>query len=1240
MSHDKPTQVQQVCQSDLLEARPSEDREQRDRNRQLQGEIDLLKLDNHKQAVLLASAERLVRDLEQGFQSLRDSLSMRVGFLVMNSLRSVRGVLSLPFRLLRLVGSLRDRGDGSIVYPVRIPEHWFSAEVRAELGRFYQDLERADPKALQKVRGPEGRQGASTRFAELPRQLAEVRMAAIMDQFTYSAFSECCQVTQLTAEEWRREIAAARPHLLFIESAWEGKNNSWQRKISHGSPELQALTSYCRSVGIPVVFWSKEDPVHFRTFLPVARMADVVFTTDIDCVQHYRRELGHQRCYLLPFATQPSAHNPIEQYERKRGFCFAGSYYLRYPVRQRDFAELIDATSKLEAVDIYDRNFGKEHPNYLFPERYKPLIVGGLPFDQIDLAYKGYDFGININTVKHSQSMFARRVFDLIASNTVVVSNYSRGLRLMFGDLVVASDNAGELERRLLPLLQDPAKRRRHRLVGLRKVLLQHTYDRRLAFVLEKTFGHAPATREHRIVVLARAGNDDELDALLAAFRRQSWPNKRLVLTFRNGYQPELSPVGEDVEVLSSRSAEAITIEAVAGSARVTALRVDDYYGVNYLTDLALGFAYAGMPSVGKVAHYAMVDGVIRIHADGAQYRPSPVATLGRCMFADASSLASMSVSSFLDGVSEGKNLAVECLALDEFNYCSGAALTDCADLDVDQLTDVDPGMDIDQLMALVDRTNRSDAATATGSINDASEGLPGLDATALSAGLGALPSTYLTAALESSDLVIRSTLPKHKHVYSYLPDELAPSAMQMTDIARLNLVVDRSEGLDLVLVYKHVDGGKISHSIVRSGSNVTVTVPPGTHSVQVGIKITGSGDFRIRRLAFAHVPLSVDAIVPRSRSLLLAKNYPSYEDLYKHAFVHKRVVEYRRLGSDVDVFRLGKDGLSFYEFEGIDVISGQADHLRAMLRSGDYDNVLVHFLDEKMWEVLQEFVSRVRVFVWVHGAEIQSASRRRFDHVDEATSRRAEALGERRMQFWRRIFAEDHPNLRLIFVSEWFARDVMEDVGVRLDPSRYHVIHNFIDTDLFAFSPKPDEQRMNVLSIRPFESAKYANDLSVATVLALRDKPYFSRLRFHFVGDGRLFDETVAPLAGLDNVIVQRRFMRQGEIAALHRNYGVFLCPTRMDAQGVSRDEAMSSGLVPVTTRITAVPEFVDDDSGILAPPEDVQELANAIDRLYSNPELFQQLSKAASARVKQQSGLDSTIRREVALFDRRKAG
>jgi glycosyltransferase involved in cell wall biosynthesis len=35
---------------------------------------------------------------------------------------------------------------------------------------------------------------------------------------------------------------------------------------------------------------------------------------------------------------------------------------------------------------------------------------------------------------------------------------------------------------------------------------------------------------------------------------------------------------------------------------------------------------------------------------------------------------------------------------------------------------------------------------------------------------------------------------------------------------------------------------------------------------------------------------------------------------------------------------------------------------------------------------------------------------------------------------------------------------------------------------------------------------------------------------------------------------------------------------PSRTDTQGVSRDEAMSSGLVPVTNAVAAIPEFVDD--------------------------------------------------------------
>ena len=73
----------------------------------------------------------------------------------------------------------------------------------------------------------------------------------------------------------------------------------------------------------------------------------------------------------------------------------------------------IGALSGFKPFDIYDRNFGKNDPNYQFPKAYQPFIVGSLPFSEIDKAYKGYHYAINLNSIKQSQTMFARRVFEL-----------------------------------------------------------------------------------------------------------------------------------------------------------------------------------------------------------------------------------------------------------------------------------------------------------------------------------------------------------------------------------------------------------------------------------------------------------------------------------------------------------------------------------------------------------------------------------------------------------------------------------------------------------------------------------------------------------------------------------------------------------------------------------------------------------------------------------------------------------
>ena len=92
------------------------------------------------------------------------------------------------------------------------------------------------------------------------------------------------------------------------------------------------------------------------------------------------------------------------------------------------------------------------------------------------------------------------------------------------------------------------------------------------------------------------------------------------------------------------------------------------------------------------------------------------------------------------------------------------------------------------------------------------------------------------------------------------------------------------------------------------------------------------------------------------------------------------------------------------------------------------------------------------------------------------------------------------------------------------------------------------------------------------------------------------------------------------------------------MDTQGVSRDEAMSSGLVPVANAVAAIPEFVNEDCGILAPAEDAVAVAEGILKLVRNPELFMQMSQNAAEHVRNKTSQKYTINKEVDLIKSRR--
>lgn len=1063
--------------------------------------------------------------------------------------------------------------------------------------------------------------GLSASFAA-----GKLRVAAVMDEFTYHSYAPECDICQLTPENAVSELAAFRPELLFIESAWRGKDDLWGSKVGHKAQELIQVVDWCRQRNIPTVFWNKEDPIHFETFLSTAKLFDFVFTTDIDCIHRYKAALGHENVYLLPFACQPLSNNPIEKFERKDAFCFAGAYYVRYPDRTRDLGNFMTALAEHKPVEIYDRNFGKSDPNYQFPSEYQPFIVGNLPFDQIDKAYKGYRYAINLNSIKQSQSMFARRVFELLASNTITVSNFSRGVRLVFGDLVFTTDNGAEIVRRIRALGGD-ANVRKFRLAGLRKVMSDHTYEDRLAYIVSKVTREPSENLLPQVVATAFARNDQEFSAITASCAAQTYSNQRLIIVVPDDFTPTAVPA--KTRVVTSANAASIMLEEIARPGELIAsINPTDYYGPNYLLDLVLATRYSAATAIGKSARYEMIEeGQIQLVAPDTQYRAvSKLAARSSVVRSDF--VARRQLGAWVAEAANAELHADEMQSIDEFNYCKNAGLVADAAvaMTVGDLQDLDKGIPAAEMIARAERIAPEQVEV---------DEVPVLTGAALAECFKPQANRGYALAVSENVLEVNSSLADGKHEYLYAATDFLPADLGFSD--KVRIYFDVTPGLNLQLVLRFLDATKtpIETHVKTANRNHESLIPVGTEWIKFGLRIYGGGTASIVSLVLGERSITPGEVIGRAEHLVLTNHYPSYDELYRNGFLHTRVAAYAERGVRLDVFRLRKDApLSYHEFQDIDVITGSQEALDRLLSDGRYKTILVHFLDEPMWEVLKHYVDKIRVIVWIHGADIQPWERRAFNYSTDDERAIASRASDKRMAFWKGLLSNLPKNLKLVFVSKQFAESVMEDLGFRLPSDTYEIVHNPINTELFSYEAKPVEQRKKILSVRPYATRMYANDVAVKTILALSQKPFFEELEFRLIGDGKLFDEVLAPVRNFANVRIERRFLSHREIADLHKDYGLFLCPTRWDSQGVSKDEAMSSGLIPIINNVAAIPEFVDTNCAILAAPESAAEMAAGISMLYENPAKFAEMSYAAAQRVRKQSSIHNIITAELNLF------
>jgi len=275
--------------------------------------------------------------------------------------------------------------------------------------------------------------------------------------------------------DWTIETGIA---FLFVESAWEGSSKFWGSvKAPEGLKQLEKVTTLCKNKNIPTVFWHKEGPFHFKSFLQAARLFDFIATTDINCIERYKKLCGTSDVFVLPFAAQPKLHKPTSG---KRLFrpCFAGTFRgKQYPQRAKAMRYILKPAIKY-GLHIFDRKYNKKTGGS-FPEPYKKAVKGGKNYLDIIKQYKKYKLFMNVDSVVDSPTHCSRRVFELLACGTPVISSLSLAIQKMFPSVMI-SKNAKQTDKHIKNLLKDEVYWTKLSSEGLVEILSKHTYAHRL----------------------------------------------------------------------------------------------------------------------------------------------------------------------------------------------------------------------------------------------------------------------------------------------------------------------------------------------------------------------------------------------------------------------------------------------------------------------------------------------------------------------------------------------------------------------------------------------------------------------------------------------------------------------------------------------------------------------------------------------------------------------------------------
>ncbi|MDR4498870.1 MAG: glycosyltransferase family 4 protein [Candidatus Scalindua sp.] len=185
-------------------------------------------------------------------------------------------------------------------------------------------------------------------------------------------------------------------------------------------------------------------------------------------------------------------------------------------------------------------------------------------------------------------------------------------------------------------------------------------------------------------------------------------------------------------------------------------------------------------------------------------------------------------------------------------------------------------------------------------------------------------------------------------------------------------------------------------------------------------------------------------------------------------------------------------------------------------------------------------------------------------------------------------------------------------------------IIHSSIDPDFFKPTNLTRSPKSIVTVCRLHEQKGLIYLINACNILNKRNIDYTCTI----IGEGsekQKYDKLIEDLQ-IPNIIFINN-LPYNEVKNHLNNYTVFVLPCIIASDGKrdilanSLKEAMSMEIPVITSNICGIEELVDDGiNGFLVPPQNAQAIADAIEKIFNNPDLGRKIGKEGRKKIKKE--------------------